>query len=269
MSANPPTAPTSANPPTQYATDENLALRQRLWAASRREPALDLFAWVLALAGLDAGGSQRVLDIGCGNGSYESALADRAHTGGRVALDLSAGMLAAVTGAARVQADAQALPFAPGAFDVVLAPHMLYHVPDVALAAAEARRVLRPGGVFVAVTNGRAHLSELRALVEAAVGTGWRMEAPAATAFSLEDGAAPLAAAFASVERVDCPPGHVAVVDADALGDYVASVGDHYEDEAGVPWSAVVARVRDLAGAAVARDGALRISAATGAFVCR
>jgi SAM-dependent methyltransferase len=122
----------SANPPTQYATDENLALRQRLWATSRREPALDLFAWVLALSGLDAGGSQHVLDIGCGNGSYEAALADRAHAGGRVALDLSAGMLAVVTGAARVQADAQALPFAPGAFDVVLAPHMLYHVPDVA-----------------------------------------------------------------------------------------------------------------------------------------
>ena len=60
---------------------------------------------------------------------------------------------------------------------------MLYHVPDIALAAAEARRVLRPGGVFVAVTNGRAHLAELRTLVEAAVGTGWRMEAPAATAF--------------------------------------------------------------------------------------
>jgi SAM-dependent methyltransferase len=246
----------SANPPTQYDTDENLALRQRLWATSRREPALDLLAWVLALAGLDAGGSQSVLDIGCGNGSYEAALAERTHTGGRVALDLSAGMLATVTGAARVQADAQALPFAPGAFDVVLAPHMLYHVPDIALAAAEARRVLRPGGVFVAVTNGRAHLAELRTLVEAAVGTGWRMEAPAATAFSLEDGAAPLAAEFASVERVDCPPSHVVV-------------GDHYEDEVGVPWSAVVAHVRDLAGAAVARDGAVRISAATGAFVCR
>jgi hypothetical protein len=38
--------------PTQYATEDNLAARQRLWATSRFEPAFSLFAWVLALADL-------------------------------------------------------------------------------------------------------------------------------------------------------------------------------------------------------------------------
>ena len=40
------------NPQSQYATDRNLASRQRLWSTSRRVPEFDLFAWVLDLAGI-------------------------------------------------------------------------------------------------------------------------------------------------------------------------------------------------------------------------
>ena len=56
----------------------------------------------------------------------------------------------------------QDLPFGDEAFDVVAALWMLYHVPDVDRALAEIRRVLRPGGLFVAVTNGDGHLADLR-----------------------------------------------------------------------------------------------------------
>ena len=74
--------------------------------------------------------------------------------------DLSAGMVDAATAAvaplpnieladART-CDAQELPFDDGAFDVVVANHMLYHVPDPTRAAAEFARVLdaqrRPDG---------------------------------------------------------------------------------------------------------------------------
>jgi SAM-dependent methyltransferase len=261
----------AANLPTQYATDANLAARQRLWQVGRREPdtAFDLYAWVLDLAGLDGDRAGDVLDIGCGNGGYERALADRGHRGRLVALDLSAGMLANVAGAARVQADAQVLPCAGESFDVVLAPHMLYHVPDIGAAAAEARRVLRPGGTFLAVTNGDAHTAELRALVEQAVGTAWRMVAPSESHFSLQSGRSALAPVFPSIERVDCPEGAIVVTDADAVAGYIASIGDHYEDEAGVAWSTVVARCHALATEVIVRDGALRITASAGAFVCR
>jgi SAM-dependent methyltransferase len=257
------------NPPTQYATDENLAARQRLWRASPRVPAFDLYPWVLDVAGLAGDRPQDVLDLGCGNGGYEDTLAAQGHQGRRVALDLSGGMLTNVTGAARLQADAQAVPVAAGSFDVVLAPHMLYHVPDVGAVAVEARRVLRPSGIFVAVTNGDDHMAELRRLVEQAVGTGWRMVTPTQTAFSLQTGGAALAPAFPSVERVDCPAGAIVVTDADALADYVASIGDHYQDEVDVPWATVVARCRERAVAAIDRAGALRITASSGAFVCR
>ena len=57
--------------------------------------------------------------------------------------------------------NAQSLPFVDDSFDVVVANHMLYHVPDPSLAVAELRRVLRDDGVLVASTNGPSHLREL------------------------------------------------------------------------------------------------------------
>lgn len=259
------------NPPTQYATDVNLAARQRFWSVSKREPPFDLFDWVLDVAGIGAGGERErdVLDVGCGNGSYEEVLTRRGHKGAAVAVDLSFGMLEHVQGAGRVQADAQALPFDAGRFDVVLAPHMLYHVPDVAAAARECRRMLRAGGVFVAVTNGEHNIAGYLELVQRAVGGGWRMRRPAEGQFSLENGGDQLAAAFESVERVDCPPSDVVVTDLDALADYISSVGDHYGSEVGCSWDEVVARARAIASASIDSDGALRWTTSMGAFVCR
>jgi SAM-dependent methyltransferase len=257
------------NPPSQYATDRNLASRQRLWSTSRRQPEFDLFSWVLDLAGITHGGTQSILDVGCGNGSYERALVGRGHNGQRVAIDLSAGMLPLVSDAAVVLADVQALPFSDGCFDLVLAPHMLYHVPDIHLAAREIRRVLHRDGLFVAVTNSVSNLQELRALVETAVGTDWKMLRPADQRFSLENGGELLLPAFDSVVRVACPRSDLVVTDVASLAAYVASVADHYEDQVDVPWTEVVRRVHGLASAAVATHGALTFSTGAGAFVCR
>jgi SAM-dependent methyltransferase len=256
------------NPPTQYTTTRNLAARQRLWASGRREPAFDLIPWVIALADIGAGDRRALLDVGCGNGRYERAIVDAGHRGARIAADLSWGMASEVVDGSAVQADVESLPFATDAFDVVLAPHMLYHVPDIPAAARSMRRVLRTDGVMVAVTNSRENLRELRELVEAAAGGGWTMDRPADRRFSLENGAALLEAGFTSVRRVDCPASALVVTDADAVADYVASTADHYQDTLDRPWSEVVDGVRDRAAAAIARDGELRLGSAVGAFVC-
>ncbi|HEX6714436.1 MAG TPA: methyltransferase domain-containing protein, partial [Thermoleophilaceae bacterium] len=50
-------------------------------------------------------------------------------------------------GAAMVEADLTALPFAAGSFDLVLCSHVLEHVPDDAAAIAEIFRVLAAPGV--------------------------------------------------------------------------------------------------------------------------
>jgi SAM-dependent methyltransferase len=55
------------------------------------------------------------------------------------------------TGVRVVHGDGAAMPFADGSFSGVVAFTMLHHVPTAALQdrlLAEARRVLRPGGVF-------------------------------------------------------------------------------------------------------------------------
>lgn len=109
---------------------------------------------------LGVGPGSRVLDVGCGQGRH----AFEAHRRGAavVALDRSpsevaaaAGMLGAMRLAGEaaagalgtgVCADALALPFPDGSFDVVMAAEVLEHVPDDRAAMAELARVLRPGG---------------------------------------------------------------------------------------------------------------------------
>lgn len=260
----------SLNPPAQYATDANLGARQRLWA--RQRPTFDLVGWVLDLAGLRAAATERVLDVGCGNGLYLAELRRRGIRA--VGCDLSPGMLAAAAPHPElVNGDVTALPFAPAACDVVLAPHMLYHVADRATAARELRRVLRPGGRCVVVTNGRDHMGALRTLVEGAVRRttpGWEMRNPSTHTFSLENGAEQLGAGFDHVDAVrpsDVAP--VVLTDAGVAADYVASVGDHYQPETSRPWDDVVEDVRAAVQRRIDETGAFVVSGDTGAFLCR
>jgi len=250
----------------QYADDRNLRARQRLWDISRTEPELDFNRWSVDLLG--AGPGDVVLDAGCGNGRPLRLLAERGCTA--VGLDLSPGM-AAAAGARTLVGDVQHLPFADAAFDGALALMMLYHVPDQAAAAAELRRVVGPGGALVATTASRHNQDELRQLVEGAVGGGWTWARPSTTSFDLETGGDVLATAFASVERVDAPERRVHVTDTDALADYLASTADHYERTLppGRRWAEVVEAGRQAVREAVARSGALVLTARLGAFVCR
>ena len=162
------------NPPGQYAEDRNLRARQRLW--QHQSPFFDIASWVVNLAGLSPG--LRILDAGCGNGEYLRALAGQPVQA--AGCDLSIGMLRSAAHRALLNADIAALPLRDGTFDVVLAVHMLYHVPDRRAAVHELRRVLAPGGVCIAVTNGAQHLRSLRSLVERSIrkASTWLADAP-------------------------------------------------------------------------------------------
>jgi SAM-dependent methyltransferase len=256
------------NPPTQYRDDRNLRARQRLWEQQR--PPFDLIGWVLEVAGVTDGA--RVLDVGCGNGNYLAEMARRGVAA--VGCDLSFGMLRSVAGPqVLVNADVTRLPLRDAAFDIVLAPHMLYHVDDVVAAAHELRRVTVPGGVCVAVTNGAAHMGALRELVEAAVrpvAPGWEMQSPATHVFSLDNGGAQLGAAFDSVTCVRPPDvSPVRVTEAGIVADYVASTADHYGPEVDRPWEEVVAEVRHAVQQVIDARGAFEVSGEVGALVCR
>ncbi len=105
----------------------------------------------------------RILDAGCGPGGNGAWLATH---GDVVGVDLSADALAFVRArrptTRPVRASVEALPFADGAYDVVVGLTILYTVPDDARAVAELARVLRPGGALLLVEPafaalGRAH----------------------------------------------------------------------------------------------------------------
>ncbi|HEY7019577.1 MAG TPA: class I SAM-dependent methyltransferase [Ktedonobacterales bacterium] len=98
----------------------------------------------------------RVLEVAAGTGVVTHALASALPESATiVATDLNQTMLdhAAALGAARPiewrQADALQLPFADATFDAVVCQFGAMFFPDKARAFAEARRILRPGGVFL------------------------------------------------------------------------------------------------------------------------
>ena len=96
------------------------------------------------------------LEVGCGEGRVARDLAARGHR--VVALDASptlAASAAAADPAGRyLVADAAALPFGDGCFDLVVAYNSLMDVDDMPAAVHEASRVLEPGGrLGVCVTH--------------------------------------------------------------------------------------------------------------------
>lgn len=106
-----------------------------------------------ATAALALAGSEKVLDIGCGDGALTRAIAMYVPGGYVVGLDPSQGMLsiarsvptAADAGPVFVRADARRLPFLQ-VFDVVVSFNALHWVPQQDEALAQIASVVCPGG---------------------------------------------------------------------------------------------------------------------------
>lgn len=121
---------------------------------------------------------QRALDLATGSGDLALGIARRLGDDGRlVASDINASMLGrgrdrlidAGVGARIdfVQADAQALPFAPGTFHCVTIGFGLRNVTDQARALEQMTAVLRPGGRLVVLEFSRPALAWFRRLYDA------------------------------------------------------------------------------------------------------
>ena len=159
----------------------------------------------------------RVLEIAAGTGVVTRRLASVLPADvAIVATDLNQPMLdqAAAIGTARPvewrQADAMQLPFEDGSFDAVVCQFGIMFFPDKGKAWAEARRVLRPGGVLIFNAWDRIEENEFADVVTTAVGTLFPADPPhflARTPYGYHDRAAVArdvaAGGFTAAPRID------------------------------------------------------------------
>ena len=102
---------------------------------------------------------QALLDVGCGPGTITVDLARRVAPGPVTGIDVAPGIVARATELGRTAGlgnlefatgDVYALGFGDATFDVVHLHQVLQHLTRPVDALAEARRVLRPGGILAA-----------------------------------------------------------------------------------------------------------------------
>ena len=104
---------------------------------------------------------EKVLDVGCGTGTLAIAIRPQVGAGEVHGIDASPEMVQVAKGkSARGGSDIdfrvaliEAIPFQDASFDLVTSSLMLHHLPDdlKAKGLLEIRRVLKPGGRFMAV----------------------------------------------------------------------------------------------------------------------
>ncbi|HLY86769.1 MAG TPA: class I SAM-dependent methyltransferase [Gaiellaceae bacterium] len=119
------------------------------WYDGEFQPApLESEAWDV-LASLLGEGTGRLLDVGCGTGSYTAALAERGWDA--TGVDISVDMLrrARERGVHAVQADATQLPFEDASFAAAVSVLTNTDLDDLAAVVREIVRVLRPGAPLV------------------------------------------------------------------------------------------------------------------------
>jgi ubiquinone/menaquinone biosynthesis C-methylase UbiE len=114
-------------------------------------------AWLELLSRVAGAEPLRVLDVGCGTGFVALRFAELGHT--VTGIDLSPQMIERAREKADAEGrpidfrvgDATKLPLADASYDVVVARHVIWNLPEPRRGLEEWLRVLRPGGRLVLV----------------------------------------------------------------------------------------------------------------------
>ena len=249
---------------TQYGTTAKLDARSYLHRTYGTSPVS--FATFEARL-VDWPASASVLECGCGSGLFWHNV-ELPPTMSLTLTDLSAGMVETATAVAAANGfgdvrghvcDVQELPFEDASFDVVVANHMLYHVPDPDRVVAELARVVRPNGVVLAATNGSGHMGEITELIAEVFGNHGEA---LYEVFGIDSGEARLRRSFASITW-HAFVNDLVVDDPARVVDYGLSFppGEDATDDQRAEFAAAVER--RFAG------GRLRVRTRAGAFVAR
>jgi len=142
-----------------YKTDEKLVLRKEYnkFFEPKTDIVKDIIEFVFSVS------PKNVLDVGCGNGDFLIKLRKAGFSGKLTGLEISSGMLEGGIkqnsnenlGIDFIVGDAEKLPYEDNSFDVIIAKHMLYHLPNIQKGVDEMYRCLKKGGVLVITLNGK------------------------------------------------------------------------------------------------------------------
>lgn len=249
----------------QYRTASNLNARIRLHQEFSTNK-LGWFRWVFEQ--LKFAPQNRVLELGCGPGDLWLENLERIPEEMEIVLsDFSEGMVeqaqknlvySQIPFQFRV-IDAQSIPFEDDRFDIVIANHMLYHVPDRDKALSEIRRVLIPDGYFYCSTIGDSHLQEISDLLSRFDPQLKDWGRLSVDSFTLENGSSQLGGYFANVSCCGYPDSFI-VTDADLITAYILSGRIELSDDRKSELAAFV--VREFKE----NDGRFHISKDSGIF---
>lgn len=198
---------------SQYADSRNLCKRISIYRYNTNPR--NWFEWLFDQ--MPFRGSDKIIELGCGNGSLWARNAARIPAGAEITLtDLNENMLRDCERSLREAApmgtegrfrfglaDLSAIAYPPASFTMAVANHVLYHVPDLDRALSGIVAVLSPGGALVASTIG---IEDNKELAEVFAGYSSSLAydpARIAAAFGLENGRAILERHFSRVERRD------------------------------------------------------------------
>jgi trans-aconitate methyltransferase len=207
---------------------------------------------------LALGGSERVLDLGCGTGVFTAKIAA---TGAKVVgIDASPEMIEAARqrepGLTFVVGDGQALSFS-GEFDAVFSNAALHWMPRANDVAAGIARSLRPGGRFVAELGGKGCLDRFLGAVLPALAA--RGEDPGAWVRwyfpDLAEYVAVLRAAGLDVTFAHLFERPTFVEGSDGLREWLRTFRPQLETRLGDGWSAFVRDVEERCQPALRCDG--------------
>ena len=152
---------------TAGAQGELWGARARDWADYQEGQAAALYREAIVRIGIGEG--TRVLDVGCASGVFAALAADAgARVSGidaaRASIDIARQR---VPGGDFRVGDLQFLPYDDDTFDAVTAFNAIQYAADTRAAAAEAKRVAKPGATVFTLVWGREDRTELVAILRA------------------------------------------------------------------------------------------------------
>ncbi len=157
------------------------------------------------------------------------------------------------------QIDIQNIPYDDESFDIVIANHMLYHIPDQEKALSQVYRVLTAGGRFYTTTLGKNSLKELQDIyrkLEDKVSFSYSEN----ISFTLENGVGLLGKYFSDIQQRQ----YVDSLQVTDINDLIAYIKSYNE----IPDS-INGELYALVQNGFSKDGVFYIQKEQGMFICK